>query len=131
MGPPTTRSMTPICAAGLKREGGFVFDASSGTGWASRAIIRDGNHVADLYVAVELKALLAERQSIRRNLLLATVFAGLAAAAIGFLIVRRMISPVRLLTEQLRRAQAGDLKPVSPELLPPRHNRIWPTAQGL
>ena len=102
----------------LELQGGFVFDASSGTGWASRAIIRDGNHVADLYVAVELKALLADRQSIRRNLLLATVFAGLAAAAIGFLIVRRMISPVRLLTEQLRRAQDGDLRPVSPERLP-------------
>jgi two-component system OmpR family sensor kinase len=49
---------------------------------------------------------------------LATVLAGLGAAAIGFLIVRRMVSPVRLLTEQLRRAQAGELKPVSPELLP-------------
>lgn len=102
----------------IEQEGGFVFDAHNGTGWASRAIVRDGDHVADLYVAVELKALLAERQALRRKLLLATVLASLAAAAIGFLIVRRMVSPVRLLTEQLRRAQAGKLERVSPSLLP-------------
>jgi signal transduction histidine kinase len=101
----------------LDQEGGFVFDAHSGTGWASRAIVRDGTHIADLYVAVELKALLAEREALRRRLLVATVLAGLGAAAIGFLIVRRMVSPVRLLTERLRRAQVGDLERVSPALL--------------
>src|SRR5579871_6991740 len=62
----------------LEQEGGFVFDEHSGTGWASRAIIRDGNHVADLFVALELKALLTERQAVRWQLLLATVLAGLA-----------------------------------------------------
>jgi signal transduction histidine kinase len=102
----------------LEQAGGFVFDEHSGTGWASRAIVRDGNHVADLFVAVELKALLAERQAVRRKLLLATVFAGFGAAVVGFWIVRRMLSPVRLLTELLRRAQSGDLARVSPALLP-------------
>lgn len=103
----------------LDQEGGFVFDARNGKGWATRAIVRDGNHVADLYVAVELKALLAEREALRRKLLVATVLAGLAAAAIGFLIVRRMVLPVRVLTERLRRAQLGELEPVPPTLLPP------------
>jgi two-component system, OmpR family, sensor kinase len=103
----------------LKREGGFVFDAHTGTGWLSRDIVRDGNHVADLYVAVELKELLAERQALRRKLFLATILAGLGAAAFGSLIVRRMVSPVRLLTEQLRRAQTGKLERVSSSVLPP------------
>ena len=102
----------------LEQESGFVFDEHSGTGWASRAIVRDGNHVADLFVAVDLKALLAERQAVRWQLLLATVLAGLGAAVAGFWIVRRMLSPVRLLTELLRRAQSGDLERVSPALLP-------------
>lgn len=103
----------------LEQEGGFVFDAQTGTGWLSRSIVRDGNHVAHLYVAVELTALLAERQALRRRLLLATILASLGAAAIGSLIVRRMVSPVRLLTERLRRAQAGQLERVPPNLLPP------------
>lgn len=103
----------------IEQEGGFVFDAHTGTGWASRAIVRDGNHVADLYVAVELKELLAERRALRRKLLLATVLASLGAAATGFLIVRRMVSPVQLLTEQLRRAQTGELERVPSSLLPP------------
>jgi len=102
----------------LEQEGGFVFDEHSGTGWASRAIVRDGNHVADLFVAVELKALLAERQAVRWQLLFATVLAGLGAAIAGFWIVGRMLSPVRLLTELLRRAQSGDLERVSPALFP-------------
>jgi signal transduction histidine kinase len=97
----------------------FVFDAATGTGWAARAIVRDGNHVADLYVALELKSLIAEREALRNKLLAATVFAGLGAAALGFLIVRRMVLPVRLLTERLRRAQAGDFDRVPPTMLPP------------
>jgi two-component system OmpR family sensor kinase len=112
----------PIHDAELRRqleEGhGFVFDEGTGTGWASRAIVRDGNHVADLYVAVELRPLIEERQALRHELLLATVLAGLGAAAIGALIVRRMVLPLRLLAERLRRAQAGDFERVSPATLP-------------
>jgi signal transduction histidine kinase len=103
----------------LEQGGGFVFDARTGTGWASRAIVRDGKYIAELYVAVELKALLNERQELHRKLLMATVLSGLAAAVIGFLIVRRMVLPVRLLTKRLRRAQMGDFARVSPQMLPP------------
>ena len=113
----------PFHDAGLKQRleqgNGFVFDTDTGMGWASRAIVRDGNHVADLYVAVELKPLLQERQTLRRNLLAATIMAGVCAAMIGFLIVRRMVSPIRLFTERLRRAQAGDFDCVSANVLPP------------
>src|SRR3984957_14942265 len=112
----------PIHDAELRRQieqgHGFVFDEDTGTGWASRAIVRDGNHVADLYVAVELKPLIEERQALRHELLLATVLAGLGAAAIGALIVRRMVLPIRLLAERLRRAQAGDFERVSLATLP-------------
>jgi two-component system, OmpR family, sensor kinase len=132
---PTDRSASddPLHDAALRdrleREGGFVFETGSGTGWASRAIVRDEKHVADLYVAVELKALIAEREALRRKLLLATVLAGLAAA-IGFLIVRRMILPVRLLTERLQRAQGGDFERVSPELFPAASNEYGQLLRG-
>ena len=43
---------------------------------------------------------------------MATVSASLGAAAIGFMIVYRMVQPLRLLTERLRRAQAGDFERV-------------------
>jgi two-component system, OmpR family, sensor kinase len=114
----------------LEQGDGFVFDAHNGTGWASRAIVRNGEHVADLYVAVELKALIAEREALRRRLLPITVLAGFAAAAIGFLIVRRMVLPVRLLTERLRRAQAGDFEPVSLESLPPASSEYGRLLRG-
>jgi two-component system, OmpR family, sensor kinase len=63
-------------------------------------------------------------------LLLATVLAGLAAAAIGFLIVRRMILPVRLLTERLRQAQGGDFERVSPGLFPAPSNEYGQLLRG-
>src|SRR5580658_10978163 len=51
----------PLHDADLRRQleqgHGFVFDGKTGTGWAARAIVRDGKHVADLYVAVELRPL--------------------------------------------------------------------------
>jgi len=50
---------------------------------------------------------------------MATVAASLGAAATGFMIVHRMVQPLRLLTERLRRAQAGDFDRVSPMMLPP------------
>jgi signal transduction histidine kinase len=115
----------PFHDAALRRrldEGdGLVFDTDTdtGTGWASRAIVRDGNHIADLYVALELKPLIQERQALRANLLAATVLAGIGGAMIGFLIVRRMVSPVRLLAERLRRAQTGDFDCVPAGVLPP------------
>src|SRR5579871_1082146 len=90
----------PLHDSALRRQleegDGFVIDAQNGTGWASRSIVRNGEHVADLYVAVELKALMAEREALRRKLLPITVLAGFAAAAIGFLIVRRMVLPVQI-----------------------------------
>ena len=112
----------PLHDAALRRRldqgDGFVFDESTGTGWASRAVVRDSVHVADLYVSVELKQLIEERQALQRKLLLAAVLSGLGAAALGFLIVRQMLRPVRLLTERLRRAQGGDFEPVSSAMLP-------------
>jgi signal transduction histidine kinase len=124
----------PLHDADLRRQleqgGGFVFDGKTGTGWAVRAIVRDGKHVADLYVAVELKPLIEERQALQRRLLLASVLAGSGAAAIGFLIVRRMVLPVRLLAERLRRAQAGDFERVSFALLPPASSEYGRLLRG-
>ncbi len=124
----------PLHDSALRRQleegDGFVIDAQNGTGWASRSIVRNGEHVADLYVAVELKALMAEREALRRKLLPITVLAGLAAAAIGFLIVRRMVLPVRLLTEKLRRAQVGDFERVPPDLLPPASSEYGRLLRG-
>jgi signal transduction histidine kinase len=114
----------------LERGGGFVFDEDTGTGWATRRIAREGRHVADLYVALELKPLIEERLQLRRNLLLATISASLAAAAIGFMIVHRMVQPLRLLTERLRRAQAGDFERVPPVMLPPTSSEYGRLLRG-
>ncbi len=114
----------------LERGEGFVFDEDTGTGWARRAIVREGKHVADLFVALELKPLIEERQALRRNLLAATVSASLCAAAIGFIIVHRMVKPLRLLTERLRRAQSGDFERVPPVMLPPSSSEYGRLLRG-
>ena len=95
-----------------------------------RAIVREGKHVADLYVGLELKPLIEERNTLRRNLLMATVSASLGAAAIGYMIVYRMVQPLRLLTERLRRAQAGDFERVSATILPPASSEYGRLLRG-
>ena len=102
----------------LEQGNGLVFDADTGMGWASRAIVRNGDYIADLYVALELKPLIEERHALQRKLITATALAGIIAAAAGFLIVRRMEAPVRLLTTHLNCAQAGDLSGVPEAMLP-------------
>jgi signal transduction histidine kinase len=114
----------------IQRGDGFVFDENTGTGWAMRAIVREGKHVADLYVGLELKPLIEERNTLRRNLLLVTVSASLGAAAIGYMIVYRMVQPLRLLTERLHRAQAGDFERVSAIMLPPASSEYGRLLRG-
>jgi two-component system, OmpR family, sensor kinase len=114
----------------LERGDGFAFDEDTGTGWAMRAIVREGNHVADLYVALELKPIIEERRALRRNLLMATLSASLGAAAIGFLIVGRMVRPLRFVTERLRRAQAGDFERIPPAMLPPASSEYGRLLRG-
>ncbi len=114
----------------LARNDGFVFDSKTGTGWASRAIVRNGNHVADLYVALDLKPLLAERAALRWSLMIATILASSGAAGAGFLIVHRMVRPVRLLTDRLRRAQAGIFDRVPIDMLPPAASEYGQLLRG-
>jgi two-component system OmpR family sensor kinase len=102
----------------LEQGDGLVFDTNAGTGWASRTIVHDGNHVAGIYVGLELKPLIQERRDLHEELLVATVLAGLGAALVGFVVVRRMVSPVQALTERLRRAGAGDFSRVPACWLP-------------
>jgi two-component system OmpR family sensor kinase len=47
------------------------------------------------------------------------VLAASGAAGVGFLIVHRMVLPVRLLADRLHRAQAGKIERVPMDLLPP------------
>jgi two-component system, OmpR family, sensor kinase len=114
----------------LARNDGFVFDSKTGTGWASRAIVRNGNHVADLYVALDLKPLLAERAALRQSLMIATILASLGAAGVGLLVVHRMGRPVRLLTDRLRRAQAGMFDRVPTGMLPSPTNEYGRLLRG-
>src|ERR1700733_10817110 len=72
-----------------------------------------------LRLGMDLQPLVRARGVLGRNLLMATVSASLGAEAVGFLIVHRMVQPLRLLTERLRRAQAGDFELVSSVMLPP------------
>jgi hypothetical protein len=48
---------------------------------------------------MDLQPLVRARGVLGRNLLMATVSASLGAGAVGFLIVHRMVQPLRLLTE--------------------------------
>ncbi len=114
----------------LERGNGLVFDADTGTGWASRTIVRNGDYVADLYVALELKPMIEERHALQRKLITATALAGIIAAAAGFLIVRRMEAPVRLLTTRLKCAQAGDLSGVPEAMLPPASSEYGRLLRG-
>src|ERR1700761_2882838 len=61
---------------------------------------------------------------------MATVSASLGAGAIGFIIVHRMVQPLRLLTEHLRRAQVGDFERVSPGMLPPASSEYGRLLRG-
>lgn len=103
----------------LKRGNGFTFDRATGVGWAFRSIDDGQEHVADLYVALELSPLLADRRTLGHQLLAIAVIAGLLAAAVGVWVVHRMIAPIQRLTDRLEQARGGAYLPVPEAELPP------------
>lgn len=97
-----------------------TLDEDALTGFARRHLIYQGQEVGTIHATFDVSHLFAERREILVTLLVTNgVLAGLFALG-GFMLVRRMIAPMRVLENHMRAAAHGSAEPIPPSDFPSR-----------
>jgi signal transduction histidine kinase len=102
----------------LYRNRGIVFDESKGVGWVYRELIQDNRALARIYAQIDVSDLQHERRVLRVILAAFTVVASGISALLGFVVIKRMVRPLHVLTARLQGAHRGGLAPVPEAELP-------------
>lgn len=83
-----------------------------------RILIHQGRAIGAIYVDLGISRLLKERREVLVTLLLTNAALILAFALLGYLLVRWMIGPVKVLAHYLGRARTRGLDPIPASLMP-------------
>ncbi len=92
-------------------------DPHSGKGFALRNIVVQGRKIGSIYTEVDGSQLLAERDNVRRTLLLTNIGLTILLTALGYFAVRRMLSPVKTLGNHLSQSVTGPVTAIPDSLL--------------
>lgn len=125
-------SYSALPAAYSNRYGADVVtvDEEALTGFARRELVYQGQPAGTIHAAFDVSALFAERREILVTLLVTnTVLAALFALG-GFLLVRRMIGPMRILEDHMRAAAHGAAEPIPPADFPSREGEAASLFRG-
>ncbi|MCZ8548686.1 HAMP domain-containing histidine kinase [Mesorhizobium qingshengii] len=95
-----------------------TIDESALTGFAKRDLIYQGQPVGTIHATFDVSRLFAERHEIFLTLLVTNGVLAVLFSLGGFLIVRQMISPMRILENHMRSAAHGTAEPISLEQIP-------------
>ena len=99
-------------------DGTVAIDEGTLTGFAKRALVYQGEPVGAIYATFDVTHLFAERHEILITLLATN---GLLAALFslgGFVLVRQMIGPMRVLEDHMRAAAHGAAEPIPAQDIP-------------
>lgn len=94
-------------------DGRIVFDEAGAIANVSRRIAYPGRTAGTIYVAFDTRHLTSERKQVALALLLTNGVLVLCLAAAGWLLMRRMLSPVRILSDHLGAARLDQAEQIS------------------
>jgi signal transduction histidine kinase len=83
-----------------------------------RPIVVQGRRIATLHAEFDISPLLAERHQVLWTLIASNAGLTLFMAALGWVAVRRMIAPMKVLAEHLETAQGGSVEPIPEHRIP-------------
>jgi signal transduction histidine kinase len=91
-----------------------------------RALVTQGRPIGDIYAILDTAPLVAERRGVLGALVLSNTALTLVLAAGGFLLVRRMVQPVRVLADHLADG-TNRPRPIPPQAVPTHgeHARLF------
>lgn len=84
-----------------------------------RVLTYQDREIGAIYADIGISRLLKERRDVLTTLLLTNLVLTLALAALGYVLVRRMIQPIKTLSRYLGRARTGAVVPIPPGMTPP------------
>lgn len=113
-------TFSQLPASYLTRQGpGIVtIDEATLTGFAMRALLYQGQSIGAIHATFDVSHLFAERREILVTLLVTNGVLAVLFSLGGFLIVRQMIAPMRILENHMRAAVDGAAEPISQALIP-------------
>ncbi len=114
---PTGSAVPPSLLKRFERGTLIQADYHAGKGYALRELTLQGRPIGSIYTELDISRILAERAEARRVLLLTNGLLTLGLAALGYLVVRRAIAPLNILSHHLGRGIEGELTPVPDRLL--------------
>jgi two-component system, OmpR family, sensor kinase len=91
--------------------------ADAARAYIRREVLYENLRIGSIYAALDIAPLLAERRSVLWTLILTNTGLTLLLAGAAWLIVARMMRPVRLLTSHLERSNAGHVQPIPEQAL--------------
>lgn len=120
--PDAIPSLEPVPETLLDRLGSrtFAIDDDEGRVYLSRELSYQNTPVGAIYAIADIRHLLQERSEVTATLILTNVLLTLLLAGIGYLTVRRMVQPVRVLADHLSNSASGRPEPISGQLMPAR-----------
>lgn len=94
------------------------------TGVAKRDLGYQGQRIGAIHATFDVSQLFAERQELLVTLLVTNGVLALALSIGGFLVVQRMIAPMRVLENHMRAAAHGASEPIRPHDIPPGDGEV-------
>ncbi|WP_246668969.1 sensor histidine kinase [Ancylobacter sp. TS-1] len=98
-------------------QGTFRFDSGADQAYAQRELSYPGRKVGTIYASFDTRHLAIERRGVLTTLVLTNGFLTLLLAAAGWLLVARMMRPIRILSDHLGSARETDVAPIAPEIV--------------
>ena len=112
----------------------LLLDAENQRAYARRTVENQNRTAGTIYATLDIAHLMAERRSVFHELVLTNLALTLFLAGIGYLAIRRMLKPVKILADHLEHGEGGLVEPIPPELMQPKHSefgRLFRNFNGL
>ena len=89
-----------------------TLEEANATAFLDRVLAYQDRPIGRIFAEADIKNLLAERDEVFRTLLLTNLMLTVVMAVLGFVAVRRMLEPVRILSNHLDAATQGHIEPI-------------------
>ena len=105
--------LTPALRTQLeKAPDSILVEPGRALAWTFRTLFYDAKPIARIYAELDLSEDFRQRATLRRWLIMTTLAASLATAGLAYVLLRRMLRPVRSLASRLDAAPTGGLSPI-------------------
>lgn len=125
--PRAVPAYTPVpraIAGRFTKDGDTWLDEDGERAGVRRALVHQGRTIGAIYAQFDVGAQFQERRAVLWTLVGTNIFITAMVAIVGFLAVRRLLRPVRLLTRHLSRGKSGPLPTLSEQELGPERSEF-------